>query len=138
MTRTEEAVFEAKAEREFAGHRSPPSGRNFLAFEMRFHGGKAKDAYDMGVCRTFPNAPGSRMCGACMVEDCDMRMKGVADIHVGLFADEIKPSVDELKDVCAKEAIWHQKEDGPDWNDARSEEGYWEYPDKSTVQVKNV
>lgn len=73
MTREEEAVFEAKAEKEFRSHRGAPNGRNFLAFVERFHGGKVKENYDMGMCRTFPDAPGSRMCGACNIEDCDMR-----------------------------------------------------------------
>lgn len=73
MTEHEEAVFEAKAEKHFQSHRGMPNGRNFLAFVERFHGGKVKENYDIGMCRTFPNAPGSRMCGACEVEGCDMR-----------------------------------------------------------------
>jgi hypothetical protein len=75
MIKTEEAIFEQKAEQHFKGHRSPPNGRNFLAFVERYHGGKVQDNYDMGMCRTFPNAPGSRMCGACNVQGCDMRIK---------------------------------------------------------------
>lgn len=73
MTRQEEAAFEAKAERDFKSHRELPPGRNFLWDVMRFHDGNVKDAYSIGMCRTFPNAPGSRMCGACTVEGCDMR-----------------------------------------------------------------
>jgi len=75
MTREEEAAFEAKAERYFQGHPELPPGRNFLWNSMRFHGDSVKDAYAIGMCRTFPDAPGSRMCGACTVENCDMRLE---------------------------------------------------------------
>ena len=73
MTRAEEAAFEAKAERHFQGHRELLPGRNFLWNAMRYHGESVKDAYAIGMCRTFPNAPGSRMCGACTIQYCDMR-----------------------------------------------------------------
>lgn len=73
MTEHEERVFEAKAEKYFQGQRELPNGRNFLAFVERFHKGDAQRNYDMGMCRTFPKAPGSRMCGACDIEGCDMR-----------------------------------------------------------------
>lgn len=73
MTEHEERVFEAQAEKEFKSHRGAPNGRNFLAFVGRFHKGAVQRKFDMGMCRTFPNAPGSRMCGACNIEGCDMR-----------------------------------------------------------------
>ena len=74
MTEHEERVFEAKAEKHFQSHRDAPNGRNFLAFQMRFHGGNVKDSYNIGMCRTFPDAPGSRMCGACDIGGCDLRL----------------------------------------------------------------
>lgn len=75
MTRQEEAEFAVKEERYFRSHRDAPNGRNFLAFQMRFHGGRVKDNYNIGFCRTFPDAKGSRMCGACDIAGCDMRGK---------------------------------------------------------------
>lgn len=73
MTEHEERVFEAKAEREFRGHRAAPDGRNFLAFVERFHGGNVQRNFDVGMCRTFKNAKWARQCGACSYEDCDLR-----------------------------------------------------------------
>lgn len=68
-----EAEFERKAERYFAGQREIPRGRNFLWNTMRYHDGSVKDSYAIGMCRTFPDAPGSRMCGACSIRECELR-----------------------------------------------------------------
>ena len=65
MTAEQERVFEHKAEQYFKGHRSPGNGRNFLAFVERFHGGDVQKNFDIGHCRTFPQARGNRLCGAC-------------------------------------------------------------------------
>lgn len=68
-----ERAFEEKAERHFNSQRELPRGRNFLWNTMRFHDGTVKDAYAIGMCRTFPNAPGSRQCGACTIKACELR-----------------------------------------------------------------
>ncbi len=73
MTEQEEAHYEAAFERDLRSHREVPTGRNFLAWNMRQHGGAVKQRYDEGYCRTFPNAPGSMMCGACDHEGCELR-----------------------------------------------------------------
>jgi hypothetical protein len=77
MTRQEEAIFEAKAERHFKGQRELIPGRNFLWNAMRYHTQPSvRDAYSIGQCRTFPESPGNRMCGACDIENCDIREGG--------------------------------------------------------------
>jgi hypothetical protein len=73
MNKYEEAVFEEKADRHFREQRELPNGRNFLWNEERFHGGNVKKAFDMGMCRIFPDAPGSFLCGACLYADCELR-----------------------------------------------------------------
>lgn len=97
MTEHEERVFEAQAEKEFRSHREAPNGRNFLAWNMREHGGSVADNYAMGMCRTFPNAPGSRMCGACSIKGCDMRHPArLEDYHW---------VVDRIRAACPDDSI---------------------------------
>jgi len=74
MTEHEEKVFDSKVDRYFTEHRDCPTGRNFLAWQLGDHAGNVKRNYDMGICRTFPKSPGSRMCGACPHGGCDMRV----------------------------------------------------------------
>jgi hypothetical protein len=97
MLPSEEAAFEAKAEKYFRSHRDAPNGRNFLAFQMRFHGGSVADNYAMGICRTFPEAPGSRMCGACNIEGCDMRYPARREDYQWV--------VDRIKAACPDDEI---------------------------------
>ena len=57
MTPHEEAVFEAKAEKEFRGHRELRNGRNFTCWN------RDKDVqgdmnYRKNFDATFPNSPG--------------------------------------------------------------------------------
>jgi hypothetical protein len=73
MTEQEERNFEKYEESYFKSHRDAPSGRNFLAFVERFHSEKVQRNYDIGICRTFPQAPGSFMCDACRWVDCELR-----------------------------------------------------------------
>jgi hypothetical protein len=73
MLNSEEAAFEAKTQRWEKEHHGMQDGRNFLAMVGRYHGGDVQKNFDIGVCRTFPNAPGSFMCGACKWEDCELR-----------------------------------------------------------------
>jgi hypothetical protein len=97
MTEHEERVFEAQAEKEFRSHREAPNGRNFLAWNMRHHGGSVAENYAIGMCRTFPNAPGSRMCGACSIKGCDMRHPArLEDYHW---------VVDRIRAACPDDSI---------------------------------
>jgi hypothetical protein len=76
MTEQEEKVFDARVERDFQSQRECPTGRNFLAWQMREHGGRVKRNFDMGMCATFPNAPHARSCESCPWKDCGLRKEG--------------------------------------------------------------
>lgn len=76
MTEAQEREFLRKEEKYFKGHRELLPGRNFLYNTMRYHDGSVHDLYAIGSCRTFPNAPGNRMCGACTIHTCELREGG--------------------------------------------------------------
>jgi len=57
MTPHEEAVFEAKAEKQFASHRELKDKRNFMMWN-RSYDSDAENKYRKNFDATFPNAPG--------------------------------------------------------------------------------
>ena len=59
MTRHEEAVFEAKAERHFRSHRELPRGRDFRWNTFRFNNEADLAHYRHNFDRIFPSAPGA-------------------------------------------------------------------------------
>ncbi len=58
MLASEERAFEAKAERELSGYRSPPDGRDFRAFKERDRTDINNEEFDAKFDNTFPDAPG--------------------------------------------------------------------------------
>lgn len=59
MTEHEEREFETKAEKDLAGYRIFPNGRDYRSFKQRYITRKDRDNFRANFDLVFPNAPGA-------------------------------------------------------------------------------